>query len=153
MRTFDVKLIAKKLKAKFHTPDRPASRFTNKKLWSDCQSVFTDRNCTEKIIFANDLGVPPVKALIRILIDDFNYTPDTVFSAEEARNLGALVTFVFRDILKYDSVHTRRTVNLSGVKESCTFTKKDTGIPEQPGAPEQPENFVTDNTSEFGHWS
>lgn len=153
MKTFDVKLIAKKLKAKFHTPDRPASRFINKQLWEDCLSAFSDRSQAEKIVFANDLGVPPVKALIRILIDNFNYPPDMVFSAEEARNLGALVNFVFRDILKYDTVHTRRTVKLCGVKESCTFTKKDTDIPDQPVIPEQPENIINDNTAEFGHWS
>ena len=136
MITFNVKKITKKLKTKFRSPDRPASHFINKKLWSDCQGMFNDRICTEKIIFANSLGVPPVKAIIRILIDDYNYPSDTVFTAQEARNLGSLINYVFKDLLGFNSVHPRRTVKLCGVKEGCIFTKSDMGIPKQP--------FITD---------
>ncbi len=145
----DVKRITKKLKTEFRSPDRPASHFTNKKLWIDCESVFTDRICTGKIIFANNLGVPPVKALIKILVDDYNYPSDTVFTAQEARNLGSLINFVFKDLLGYNSVHPRRTVKLCGVNEGCTFTKTDVGVPD---IPEQSVNPTDDNKDDFGEW-
>ena len=167
MITVNVNKMVKKLKNEFHSP---ASRFINKNLWNDCLSIFSDQNRTEKIIFANDLGVPPVKAVIKILIDDYNYPPNTVFNVQEARNLGSLINFIFKDLLEYDSVHSRRTVKLCGVKEGCIFTKSYEGISEQlPSTtyqaynsldiaecnilhPEEPVDLVNDDKPDFGGW-
>ena len=149
MITYNVNKIAKKLKTKFYSPKRPASHFTNIQLWNDCLSIVSNQNRTEKIIFSNDLGVPPVKAVIKILIDDYNYPPDTVFTAQEARNMGSLINHVFKDLLGFNSVHPRRTVKLCGVKEGCIFTKTDMGVPD---IPEQPVSSTDDNKDDFGGW-
>lgn len=145
MKTYNVNKIAKKLKTKFYSPKRPASHFTNIQLWNDCLSIFSNQNRTEKIIFSNDLGVPPVKAVIKILIDDYNYPSDTIFTAPEARNLGSLINYVFKDLLGFDSVHPRRTVKLCGVKEGCIFTKSNVGIPKQPVI----ADYQTDNAQDI----
>ena len=144
--TINVNKIAKKLKYSFESHNRPASRFTNKQLWNDCQSLFSDRSQVDKTIFANDLGVPPLKAVIRILIDDYNYSPDIKFSAEEARNLGALVNFVFKEILCYDTVSNRRTVRLCGINEGCIFSKSNMKITKDAVVPDEPSK------EDFGDW-
>ena len=142
---FDVNKIAKKLEAGFHSPKRPASGFANKKLWDDCKDIFREQNQIEKIVFANELGVPPAKALIRILIDDFNYPPGTVFTAQEARNLGSLINYIFKEVLGYDTVYDRRVVKLGGIKEGCIFAKSNTDVPKISPSPVKP-------IRDFGEW-
>ncbi len=127
----NAKNIVKRLKNDFQSSCRPASRFINKHLWNDCVDMFSDHHQIEKIIFANSLGVPPVKAVIQILIDDYDYPPNTTFNAQDARNLGSLTNFIFKDLLLYDSAQPRRTVKLCGIKEGCIFIKSGAGIPKQ----------------------
>ena len=153
MITYKVNKIAKKLKTEFYSPKRPASHFTNIQLWNDCLSIFSDQNRTEKIIFSNDLGVPPVKAVIKILIDDYNYPPNTKFSAEDARNLGALMSFIFMHILRYDESHGRRTVKMCGIKEGCVFTHNNTAPqPQDDSTVANNNEKKSDKKRDFGDW-
>ena len=153
MITVNVNKIAKKLKNEFYSPRRPASHFTNKQLWNDCLSIFSVWSQTEKIIFANDLGIPPVKAVIKILIDDYKYPPDTKFGAEDARNLGALMNFIFMHIFRYEEPHGRRTVKMCGIKEGCVFTHKNTAPQtlDDSTVAEDIDN-KSDNKRDFGEW-
>lgn len=91
--------------------------------WDFCVQTISDPVCMEKLVFANDLEVPPVKALLLLYeraaapADDFTFTP------QEGRCIGALMGFVFKFVLGYTEQKDRCVVGKYGIKTASRFLK------------------------------
>lgn len=97
-----------------------ASKFVNSgELWDFCIDTIKDPISISNIVFANDMGIPPVKSLITIYAREKN--PRECFTAVQSQQLGALMGFVFKNVLKYQSQKERCSVNYLGVKTATRF--------------------------------
>ena len=74
-----------------------------------------------EIVFANDLGIPPVRSLLKIWEHEQNPDEDFKFSNQESQWLGALMGFVFKSVLGYKNQKERCKVNEYGVKTATRF--------------------------------
>lgn len=90
-------------------------------LWDFCIRTISDPLCMEKIVFANDLDVPPVRSLLLFYERTMKPAPEFKFSAQESRCMGALMGFVFRFVLGYQNQKERCTVNCYGVRTATRF--------------------------------
>lgn len=90
-------------------------------LWDFCIETIKNPISMSNIVFANDLGIPPVKSLITIY--KRNYHPQDTFklSAQESQFIGALMGFVFKYVLGYQNQKERCTVNELGIKTATRF--------------------------------
>ena len=75
----------------------------------------------EKIVFANDLDVPPVKSLLLLYERTMNPAPDFKFSPTESQCMGALMGFIFKFVLGYTDQKERCTINKFEVKTATRF--------------------------------
>lgn len=90
-------------------------------LWDFCMETIRNPITMSNIAFANDLGVPPVKSLLVIYRRKVNPANGFKFSPQESKCMGALMGFVFKFILGYQSQKERCTVNDLGVKTAARF--------------------------------
>ena len=117
MRTTD---IIEKIQNDFADTSKSASKFiTSGELWDFCIDTIKNPVALGNIVFANDMGVPPVKSLITIYERKIN--PSENFSAVQSQYMGALMGFVFKFVLAYTSQSERCTVNKLGVKTATKF--------------------------------
>ena len=97
-----------------------ASKFVDSgELWDFCMETIKNPVRMSNIVFANDMGVPPVRSLITIYEREKN--PSENFIAVQSQQMGALMGFVFKYILNYQSQKERCTVNHLGVKTATRF--------------------------------
>lgn len=117
MRTTD---IIEKIQNDFADTYKSASKFVNSgELWDFCIDTIKDPVALGNIVFANDMGVSPVKSLITIYERKIN--PSENFSAVQSQYMGALMGFVFKFVLAYTKQSERCTVNKLGVKTATKF--------------------------------
>ena len=90
-------------------------------LWDFCINTISDPVCMEKIAFANDLEIPPVKSLLLIYERTMNPAPDFKFQPNESQCMGALMGFVFKFVLGYTDQKERCTVKKFGIKTATRF--------------------------------
>ena len=90
-------------------------------VWDFCIETIQDPVLMSNIVFANDLGIPPVKSLLLIYQRKMNPAFGFVFSAEESRSMGALMGFVFKYILGYTAQKERCKVGWYGVHTATRF--------------------------------
>lgn len=101
-----------------------ASPFVNSgALWDFCMDTITNPVLLSNIIFANDLGIPPVKSLLLIWERKNSPRPDFKFSRQESQWLGALMGFLFKNVLNYKNQKERCAVNTLGVGTATRFFK------------------------------
>ena len=97
-----------------------ASKFVESgELWDFCVKTIKNPVHMSNIVFANDMGVPPVKSLITIYEREENPTEN--FTAVQSQYMGALMGFVFKYVLNYQSQKERCAVNQLGVKTATRF--------------------------------
>lgn len=70
-------------------------------------------------MFANDLGIPPVRSLI--LIYKRRVAPAADLTAAESQYIGSLMGYVFKFVLGYKSQKERCKVNELGVRTATRF--------------------------------
>lgn len=119
MKTAD---IVSRIYSDFAVTYRGAAQFVNSgALWNFCIQTISDPLCMEKITFANDLGIPPVRSLL--LLYERTVKPNAAFefSAQDSRCLGSLMGFVFRFVLGYQGQQERCAVNRYGVRTATRF--------------------------------
>ncbi|WP_314827199.1 hypothetical protein [Segatella baroniae] len=115
-------VIITKILSDFSTVYRNASPFVNSgALWNFCMSTIADPVQMEKIVFANDLGIPPVKSLLLIYERTMHPVATFVFAPTESRCMGALMGFVFKNVLGYTTQQERCSVKKYGVKTATRF--------------------------------
>lgn len=112
------------IESDFITSYHGASNFVNSgALWDFCISLISDINRLNCVIFANDMGIPPVKSAL-----EFYYREKGVFPTglNEDINLrqsfGALWGFIFKNCLDYKSQHSGCLINYGGIKTATKFT-------------------------------
>ncbi len=97
-----------------------ASKFVDSgELWDFCMDTIKDPVGIGNIVFANDMGVPPVKSLITLYERKVHPTND--FTAVQSQYMGSLMGFVFKYVLEYQSQKERCAVNHLGVKTATRF--------------------------------
>ena len=90
-------------------------------LWDFCIETIRNPMSMSNIVFANDMGIPPVKSLITIYKRKRNPQNTFKLSARESQSIGALMGFVFKFVLGYQHQKERCTVNELGVKTATRF--------------------------------
>lgn len=92
-------------------------------LWDFCIQTISDPLCMEKIVFANDLEIPPVKSVLLFYEREIHPVETFEFTAQQSRSIGALMGFVFRFVLGYQDQKERCSVNRYGVHTATRFLK------------------------------
>lgn len=109
-----------RINSEFVDSYKSASKFVGSgDLWDFCMQTINDPISISNIVFANDMGVPPVKSLITIY--ERKYHPSENFTALQSQYMGALMGFVFKFVLEYQSQKERCTVNQLGVRSATRF--------------------------------
>lgn len=129
-----MKKIKKAIKHGFFCHNRPASMFADKELMDVCLQVFADYNKSYCVLLLNDAGVPPVKAVLMLYRDFYGLAPDKKFTMQDSQNIGALMTFVFKDVLGYKVKKEKARVGMFGIAAGRVFAKDE---PERTPAREQ----------------
>lgn len=91
-------------------------------VWNFCISTISDPLLMNNIAFANDLGVPPVRSLLLIYRRTASPAPDFEFDEYTKKSMGALMGFVFKNVIGYAGQKDRCAVNELGVKTAARFT-------------------------------
>ena len=114
--------ILSEINSGFVSAYRGAAKFVNSgSLWDFCIKTIADPVSMEKIAFANDLEIPPVKSLLLLYEREMHPAAGFTFSAAESQCMGALMGFVFKFVLGYREQKERCTVNRFGVKTATRF--------------------------------
>lgn len=92
--------------------------------WDFCIETIKDPVLMSNIVFANDLEIPPVKALLLIYERKMNPHPDFEFDLYEKRSMGALMGFVFKSVLGYRDQKERCRVGRYGVDTATRFLNR-----------------------------
>ena len=101
---------------------RSASKFVNSgELWNFCIDTIADPVQMEKIVFANDLEIPPVKSLLLLYERSLKPKSNFEFTETESKCMGALMGFVFKNVLGYTAQKERCTVKKYGVRTATRF--------------------------------
>lgn len=117
MRTLD---IINEIQNNFADTYKNASKFVDSgELWDFCMETIKNPVTISNIVFANDMGVPPVKSLITIY--ERQVHPSNDFTAVQSQYMGALMGFVFKFVLGYTDQKERCVVNQLGVKTATKF--------------------------------
>lgn len=112
--------IINKIYSDFSGTYKNASKFVGSgDLWDFCIDTIKNPMALSNIVFANDMGIPPVKSLITIYQRKYNPTID--FTALQSQYMGALMGFVFKFVLGYTDQKERCTVNQLGVRTATRF--------------------------------
>ena len=145
-----MKTIKKEIKRNFFSHNRPASNFGDKGLMNVCLDIFADYNKTYCVLLMNDAGVPPVKAVLMLYRDFYNLAPDKRFSMQDSQNVGALMTFVFKEVLGYEIKKEKARVGMYGIASGRVFVNH--RITENPAPEQDTENDSLTLTYETPEW-
>lgn len=111
--------IIKSIKADFTASYKNAANFPSTKLYNDSITIISDLSNIKCIVFANDLGIPPVKSML-VLLNQNELLQNNV-TALESQCLGSLMGFIFKNVLCYRAQKERNVVNMFGVKTATRF--------------------------------
>ncbi|PLT87019.1 hypothetical protein [Mediterraneibacter gnavus] len=114
--------IIKEINNKFAETYKNASPFVDSgELWNFCMDTIKNPITLSNIVFANDMGIPPVKSLVTIY--KRKMFPDSTFqfTGLQSQYMGALMGFVFKFVLGYQSQKERCKVEFLGVKTATRF--------------------------------
>lgn len=117
-------IIVEKIYVDFVATYKNASKFVDSgELWDFCIDTIKNPMKMSNIVFANDMGIPPVKSLVTIYQKEKNPTEN--FTAIQSQYMGALMGYVFKYVLGYTDQKERCTVNQLGIKTATKFMKND----------------------------
>ena len=101
---------------------RGASSFVNSgPFWDFCMDTIRDPLTMSQIAFANDLGIPPVRSLLLIWERKTNPSPSFEFDSHMRQSMGALMGYVFKNVLGYQDQKERCQVKQYGVQTATRF--------------------------------
>lgn len=119
MKTYTISSIKNQIESDFTSIYKNASNFPTTQLYRLTLDIICDPTELKCVIFANDLGVPPVKAVLTILSKKRLINND--ITGIESQSLGSLMGFLFKQVFKYQNQRDRLTVKLFGVKTAALF--------------------------------
>lgn len=115
----EIKDIIQQINMDFTKTYKNASNFPGTTLYNNCLKIIGDVSNLKCIIFANDLGIPPVKSLL-VLLSKYEMIYEDV-TPLESQCMGSLMGFVFKNILGYKNQKERLSVKMFGVKTATNF--------------------------------
>lgn len=121
MKTID---IINSINENFANTYRSSSKFVESgEVWDFCIATIQNPDTLRCIVFANDLGIPPVKSLVFIYGRQKNLDADSdfKFDEEDRKAMGCLMGYVFKHILGYKKQKDRCKVNFLGVQTAARF--------------------------------
>ena len=92
-------------------------------LWEFCEGVLSNPLLLNNIVFANDLGIPPVRSLLHIYEKQKKPADGFVFKGQESQWLGSLMGFLFKNVFEYGEQKDRVQVSKFGVGTASRFLK------------------------------
>ena len=114
--------IINKIYDRFAETYKNASPFVDSgELWDFCMETIKNPLTLSNIVFANDMGIPPVKSLVTIYKRKVNPDVDFQFTGAQSQYMGALMGFVFKFVLDYQFQKERCKVDILGVKTATRF--------------------------------
>lgn len=125
-------LIISKINNHFIEVYKNASNFAkstnaqDKELWEFCINTVKDPIKIGKIVFANDLGIPPVRSALEMWRIEKKPKNNFKFTGQQSQWLGCFYAFVFKNVLGYKNQKERCTVgtareSLYGIKTATKF--------------------------------
>ncbi|MFA5625667.1 MAG: hypothetical protein WC966_11535 [Bradymonadales bacterium] len=91
-------------------------------LWDFCIETLCDPISLSCIVFANDLGIPPVQSLLVFYEKAVRPDESFRFSERESQTLGALMGYLFRFVLNYEDLTRNVEVKKYGIHGASCFT-------------------------------
>ncbi|MCI5586870.1 MAG: hypothetical protein MR384_03160 [Lachnospiraceae bacterium] len=119
MQNYSISYIKTQITDNFTSIYRNASNFPSTPLYNECMKIICDVSDLRCIIFANDLGIPPVKSMLTILGNRGILKSD--IAGIESQSLGSLMGFLFKQVFKYQNQKDRLTVKMYGVRTATLF--------------------------------
>lgn len=106
----------------FSTTYKYASNFVGSgELWDFCLATIKDARSMSCIVFANDLGIPPVQSLLVFYRRAMCPQTGFEFTGKQSQDMGYLMGFVFKFVLGYTDQYERCKVGDLGVKTATKF--------------------------------
>ena len=116
------KNIAGRIETEFAQVYRNAAPFVNSgDLWNFCMGVLSNPQSVSSMIFANDLGIPPVRSLLKFYEYKYDSVNDFGFTHQESQWLGSLMGFLFKNIFGYREQKDRVRVDKFNVRTAARF--------------------------------
>lgn len=119
MRVFTTTMICRQITDDFTSVYKNASNFTDTILYQECMKIISNYSDLRCIVFANDMGVPPVKSILTLLIRKGSITGD--ITSTDSQCIGSLMGFLFKKVFLYQNQKDRVTVKKFGVKTAALF--------------------------------
>lgn len=118
-KTFSVVDILSRIKKDFSY--NAVSGFKQSPVYDECLKILSNSAYLTAIVLANDLGISPVKPLIRLF--RLRNPSAQSFSDSEKQCIGLLMKFLFTEILEYDEnlQKSRQVVNEMNVKTGTVY--------------------------------
>lgn len=114
--------IIKSINSDFAKTYRTSTKFVESgALWDFCMETIKNPIKLSCIVFANDVGVPPVKSLLVIYQREKAPDEDFIFTYKESQYLGTLMGYIFKYVLNYKGQAERCKVEILGVKKATRF--------------------------------
>ena len=90
-------------------------------LWDFCMTTIRNPVNMTCIVFANDLGVAPVKSFLYIMEKEKHTPPTFRFTDQESQWLGCLMGFIFKFVLGYKKKKERCKIAKFGIGSAARF--------------------------------
>lgn len=119
MKKYSINTIEKRITDEFTSIYKNASNFPGTPLYNECIKIINNVSDLRCIIFANDLGIPPVKSLL-FLLDKRGIITENV-TGIESQSMGSLMGFLFKKVFQYQNQKDRLSVKMFGVKTAALF--------------------------------
>lgn len=119
MRYFSINQINKQITDDFTNFYKNTSNFPGTSLYNECMNIINNISELRCIIFANDMGIPPVKSMLTIL--ERKGVLSGNITGMESQCIGSLMAFLFKVILSYQNQKDRISVKKLGVKTAALF--------------------------------
>lgn len=119
MKRYSITEIERRITEDFTSIYKNASNFPGTLLYSECMKIIKNPSDLRCIIFANDLGIPPVKSLLFILGKRKIITENV--TGIESQSMGSLMGFLFKKVFQYQKQKDRLSVKMFGVKTAALF--------------------------------
>lgn len=119
MKKYSIQEINSLITEDFTSIYKNASNFPGTLLYNECMKIITNPSDLRCIIFANDLGIPPVKSLLFILGKRNKLTENV--TGIESQSMGSLMGFLFKRVFRYQNQRDRLAVKMFGVKTAALF--------------------------------
>lgn len=115
--------IIDKINADFVKEYPMAAGFVNSgKIWDFCIETIQSPSRMTAIVFANDLGIPPVKSLL-VMLGRTEENVQNITDDDIKKSIGSLMAFVFKFTLGYNGQVSRTPINTLGVKTATRYYK------------------------------